>query len=367
MSTIFTRNERRGNIVPLRRKPRDEPVILSSSWFRRSFQGLALVNFNPQQADPRQSYGRVRANFARFHHASIQGQWASMAGFLETRGIQATRSLVQRSMDATRRYLAAVPTLASRFGRPVGRSPDFLCLGAQRSGTTSLHLLLSRHPQLFLPGMKEVHYFSLHADRSARWYRNHFKSVAPSRICGEITPYYLYHPEVPRRVRQTIPNVKLIVMLRDPVERAISGYFHAVRRGYESLEIEEAFASEPQRIMGAGGVLRNPAGRHYSHQHHSYAARSRYERQLDRWLEMFPEDRFLLIKYEDFVADKDAALSRIETFLGVSPTDDPGKLPHANRSEGEAGLIQQGLRDRLRNELQTTYDTMRTRFGIEWD
>ena len=102
--------------------------------------------------------------------------------------------------------------------------PDFLGVGTQKGGTTYLYELLKRHPQVFLAKPKEQHFFSLHWQRGADWYRRQFASSEESQICGEITPYYLFHPEA-RANQSLVPNVKLIVLLRDPVERALSRVF----------------------------------------------------------------------------------------------------------------------------------------------
>ena len=91
-----------------------------------------------------------------------------------------------------------------------GRLPDFLGIGVQKGGTTTLHRLLERHPSVFLPPVKEVHYFSLHFGEGKAWYGNHFASAAPEQSCGEITPYYLFHPEVPRRVHALLPKARMV-------------------------------------------------------------------------------------------------------------------------------------------------------------
>ena len=102
------------------------------------------------------------------------------------------------------------------------RLPDFLCLGAQKSGTTTLHELLSGHPGVYLPSCKEVQYFTLESNQDTRWYSAHFQRANTNQSCGEITPYYLFHPAAPLRIHTLLPDAKLIILLRDPVERALS-------------------------------------------------------------------------------------------------------------------------------------------------
>lgn len=156
-------------------------------------------------------------------------------------------------MITERRPIAA----RTLYGR---KAPGFSRSRGPEGGTTTLQALLSAHQQVFLPAGKEVHYFSLHYERGAHWYGEQFADAVPSQCCGEITPYYLFHPEAPRRIQELLPGVRLVLLLRDPVERAVSQYFHSVRLGLEPLSLEQALLAEPERLAGAEAVLDTPGG-----------------------------------------------------------------------------------------------------------
>ena len=103
----------------------------------------------------------------------------------------------------------------------MGGLPQFLGLGTQKGGTTSLQRLLEQHPQVWLSPSKELQFFSLHYGLGELWYRQQFAPAAAGQRCGDITPYYLFHPQVPGRIADLLPAVKMIVLLRDPVERCL--------------------------------------------------------------------------------------------------------------------------------------------------
>ena len=136
--------------------------------------------------------------------------------------------------------------------------PDFLIIGAQRCGTTSLYRYLEKHPQVIgAAPSKGVHYFDVHHERSLRWYRAHFPTrrrrdrAGDRAVTGEASPYYVFHPHGPDRVRAAVPNVRLILMLRDPVVRAFSQYQQEYARGFEDAEtFEQALELEPGRLAG---------------------------------------------------------------------------------------------------------------------
>ena len=241
------------------------------------------------------------------------------------------------------------------------RLPDFLGIGVQKGGTTTLHRLLAAHPHVVLAPIKEVQFFSLEFGRGMPWYAHQFAAVAPDQCCGEITPYYVFHPEAPRRIQAVLPQVKLIVLLRDPVERTLSQYFHSRRLGLEPLELEAALAAEPQRLAGAGAVLARPEGRHRSHQEHSYLSRSRYEQQLPHWQALFPPQQLLVLRSEELFSQPETLWTRVQQFLGLElqalPTQAFGK---ANAGAGEAAAVPQVLRDRLRQALAPTYHWLET-------
>ena len=102
------------------------------------------------------------------------------------------------------------------------RLPDFLIIGAQKCGTSSMFAYLNQHPQMKLPDVKEIHFFDLNYSNGLDWYTSHFPpaSLSHRMVTGEASPYYLFHPHVPERVRLHCPDVKLVVMLRNPVDRA---------------------------------------------------------------------------------------------------------------------------------------------------
>jgi hypothetical protein len=247
-----------------------------------------------------------------------------------------------------------------------GRLPDFLCLGTQRGGTTTLQRLLEGHPQVYLPACKEVHYFSLQAQQGPAWYADHYRDASLDQLCGDITPYYLFHPEAPRRIRTLLPRVKLIVLLRDPVERSLSQYFHSVQLGLDDLPLEEALAAEPARLAGAEAMLRQPGGRHRSHQEHSYVSRSRYGGQLSRYEALFPRRRMLLLRSEDLFQRPDRVWRSLERFLGLNRAPLPTLVPRANASGGGMAKVPVHVRHSLKEQLLPTYVLMRHFYGMEW-
>ncbi len=237
------------------------------------------------------------------------------------------------------------------------RLPDFLVLGTQKGGTTSLHKLLEQHPNIFLPKCKEVQYFTLYSNKNRNWYANHFKEAGHNQLIGDITPYYLFHPKAPKRIKKLLPKAKLITLLRDPVERAISQYFHAKRNGFETLDLERALKEEKNRLKN---------NNEYSHQKHSYVSRSRYLEQLDRYKKLFSPNQHLILKSEDLFNNTEQIWQQILHFLELPRINLPCKMPKENQGKGEAKEINHQIRIRLRKEFSTTVLGIKKRYGFDW-
>ncbi len=198
--------------------------------------------------------------------------------------------------------------------------PSFLIVGAQRSGTTSLQKYLQQHPGFVAPVRKEVHYFDRHYARGLDWYLSHFPQHRDGAISGDATPYYLYHPLAAGRAGQQLPNAKIVVLLRDPAERARSHYQHEVAKGCEDLSLEAALDAEPSRLEGeVERLISDGTYQSYAHQHHSYVSRGRYLEQLLRWEAVYGRDQVLVLTSEDLFADPQSTLATLLEFLGLEP------------------------------------------------
>lgn len=198
--------------------------------------------------------------------------------------------------------------------------PDFVIIGAQRCGTTSLYNYVADHPGVASAFMKETHFFDLHFSKGLGWYRAHFPlaSHRPRQIIGEATPYYLYYPHAARRVRAAMPGAKLIVLLRNPIDRAYSHYNHEVSMGAESLSFEDALAREESVLPAeTARVVADEGYRSYAHFHYSYLARGIYADQLEPWTSLFPREELLVIRSEDFYADPATVVGQVFGFLGL--------------------------------------------------
>jgi hypothetical protein len=198
--------------------------------------------------------------------------------------------------------------------------PDAVILGAQKCGTTSLHGYLVQHPGVIEPLRKEVHYFDLNHGRGEAWYRGHFGLRGEPGLNLDSSPYYLFHPAVPQRLRALLPDARLIVLLRDPVRRAYSSYWHQRDKGRETLSFEDATAAESARAWPAHARLADGTlDCSREHQHFSYLARGRYAEQLERWFESFPREQFLILCFEDLARDPLGTLNTTLGFLGLPP------------------------------------------------
>ena len=165
------------------------------------------------------------------------------------------------------------------------------------------------------------------------------------------------------RIHALVPDARLIVLLRDPVERALSQLFHSRRLGLEPLEPESALAAEPERMAAAEEVVL-AGGRHRSHQEHSYVSRSRYELQLARYEALFPAKQLLLLRSEDlFRSASEVGAAAAVSCAGPMPMP---VLPRANAGQQEADAVPSRLREQLREQLSVTYSAMASRYGMEW-
>jgi hypothetical protein len=176
---------------------------------------------------------------------------------------------------------------------------------------------------LLPPLRKEVHYFDLNHHRGVGWYRGHFPYVHRLRrgaLTFEASPYYLVHPLVPGRVAGLLPEIKLIALLRNPVDRALSHYQHEVRGGREPLSFEEALTREPERLAGEESRLENePDYYSYNHHRYSYVCRGLYLEQLRRWARHFSRSQLLILQSERLFRDPAGTTAAVHQFLGLEP------------------------------------------------
>jgi Sulfotransferase domain len=208
------------------------------------------------------------------------------------------------------------------FGRATAAArplPDFLILGAQKSGTTALFAYLRQHPSVSGPFWKEVSFFDRHYVRGARWYRGNFP-LRRGRIVGEASPSYVLHPLAPRRVGELVPNARLIVLLRNPVDRAHSHYQHEVELGREPLSFEDALAAEDERLHGeVERIVADPTYFSTAWWSHTYKTRGLYAEQLERWFAIFPREQLLVLSNEELADDTHGTYARVLEHIGAPP------------------------------------------------
>jgi hypothetical protein len=199
---------------------------------------------------------------------------------------------------------------------PVAR-PTYVGIGAQKCASTWLHAILAEHPEVDVPQTKELDFFSHHYDRGYQWYERRFGRVADAKQRGEISPSYFCEPGVPERVARYLPDARILLMLRDPVERALSNHRHEVRVGH--LQGDLSFET---------GLANNPM----------YVEQGLYARHLRNWLRLFDADRILVVFQEEVLANPGSVAATVYRFLEVDDGFVPASLrvarnpSYANRS-----------------------------------
>ena len=219
----------------------------------------------------------------------------------------------------------------SRF-RPL---PEFLVIGAHRAGTTSLNAYLQEHPQVArkfprVQDIKGVRFFDEHYALGVDWYRSHFPTTAYRRylerrhgapvVTGDLSSYYLFHPAAAERASRVVPEAKIIVLLRDPIERAYSHWKRERRDGNEPLGFEDAIAAEPERLAGeVERILADDSYSSHAHENFSYLSQGLYLEPLRRWLDYYPPEQLHVEISERFLQEPQARYDRVLEFLGLPP------------------------------------------------
>lgn len=191
-------------------------------------------------------------------------------------------------------------------GRSEARLPDFLVVAAPRAGTTSLHRYLDAHPQVFMAPQKEVHFFDQHHHRGPDWYRQQFAEAEPRQVVGDATPTYLFAPGAVERMAELLPDAKLIVVLRNPVDRAYSNYWYwrtMFPDGRSFAELARAEMADPEAPAAEG--------------FQPYLAMGRYLPQLRHLMDHYPRKALLVLLLEDLKEDAASAFRSVCCFLDI--------------------------------------------------
>jgi sulfotransferase family protein len=259
---------------------------------------------------------------------------------------------LERMYKESRRELAL---RLRRLYAPARMLPDFLVIGARKAGTTSLYFYLIDHPSVLPAWKKEIRFFNGRFSRGVDWYRAHFAPEACKRllecrhgfppVTGEATPDYLTHPRAAERVRRVLPQAKLLVTLRDPVDRAFSDYQHRVRKGVENRSFEAAVEEEMtwlesrrEKLGGLDALPRSDlSGK-------SYLTRSLYVVWLKLWMEVFPREQFCVLDSDRLAMDPAASTQEVFEFLRISAWRSQQYRRHQS---GSYSRMEPGTRARL--------------------
>ncbi|NYG60266.1 hypothetical protein BJ980_003189 [Nocardioides daedukensis] len=274
--------------------------------------------------------------------------------------MNSTRQLISAAqgsaVDRARPALLRAADIIGRLTHDGRALPGLLICGGQRCGTTSMYKALLQHPTIFRPvWRKGVHHFDEGHRGDVADYRAHFPLQShldraehrhgTRALCFESSPYYLFHPLAATRIAHVLPDVKLLVLVRDPVERAYSAHAHELARGYEDLPFREALAAEPWRLDGEEErLLRDPTAESHAHRHQAYRSRGEYADQLDRISPLFNPDQIKVVDSHRFFTDPVPVFEEVLNWIGVRPLGTP-------RFERHNARPRQDLPTDLRDEL----------------
>jgi hypothetical protein len=217
--------------------------------------------------------------------------------------------------------------------------PSFVGIGAQKCASSWLYRVLECHPQVGVSKEKEVDFFSYHFDHGYRWYEEKFAHCEARAAVGEVSPSYFCEPAAPSRIHRYLPSARILVSLRDPVERALSNHRHEVRVGHvygDDLSFDTGLANNPM-----------------------YVEQGRYATHLKRWLKYFRPEQVLVVLMEDIERDSHAVVRRVYEFLKIDPSYVPDNLSQRdNPSYATRSRLLTNIKDGVYNSVGNT--------GAQW-
>jgi len=267
-------------------------------------------------------------------------------------------------MNDLLKKLAFVPKRLTAGIRPM---PDFILIGAQKGGSSALYKFISAHPDIKRAFTKEPRYFSgKYHSKSLAWYRAHFPFKKSSELVGEASPSYCTHPLAPKRIQEIVPNAKLLFIVRNPVDRAISNYFHSVAIGAEKLGIEDAFARPMEKFEAEYERIKNEDGYHSHHyQRFAYLHKGFYALHLKRWHEFFPKEQILVVENNELKLKPQETYSAVCEFLGVKKWElqDFGRHNVGKAKKEAPAQLKNQLREFFRAPNEEFYELINKRFN----
>jgi hypothetical protein len=250
--------------------------------------------------------------------------------------------------------------------------PDFVIIGAQRAGTTSLFEYLAAHPQVLPSLKKEVHFFDENWSKGPRWYRAHFPTGGELRerrartgglvLTGEGSPNYLFDPESPARAAGLLRETRFLLLLRNPVDRAFSQYQMNARKGHEPLDFPAAVAAEPARLAAAERTEGHD--RAMAVRRAAYLGRGVYAEQVARWCDAVGRERLLILRSEQFLREPGRVMERVQAFLGLAVYH-PADYPRYHDSGG--ARMPEETRRRLIEHFAPHNERLFALLGERWD
>ena len=216
--------------------------------------------------------------------------------------------------------------------------PNFMCLGAAKSGTTTLYDILRQHPDIYIPSFKEPHFFDIpeNFNNGLKWYQKNYYKKANHKIIADFTPSYFFDLNAPKRIFDTLGSqMKFLVILRNPVDRAYSHYLHSKRDDHENMSFQEALTLEVSRLQKY-----DEESDYLSYLRHSYVHQGLYSEMLQRYLGYFSLENFLFINFEkDFLEETDLTIKKILDFLDIDNSVDLNTNIKSNPSSKERSKI----------------------------
>ncbi len=224
--------------------------------------------------------------------------------------------------------------------------PSFLIIGAPKCGTSSLYSYITEHPNVISPLLKEINFFNKNFSKGINWYLSHFALLPEGKyVTGEATPLYLYHSDTPERVSDCFPDVKLIIILRNPVDRAISDYYHRARNKRLKMTFEEVFSPRLSEFQGVTNILENE---NYLMDKNEIIWRGMYFSFVEKWMNLFSREQVMVLQNEDLLENPGMVMQNVFKFLDIPSYESSS---YAKKNVGSYS----SLPDSIREEFSKLY------------